>query len=175
MPVRITPITLWRTEVDNQPGVLARILEPLASVKADLKVVMGYRVPGDHARAAIEIYPVSGTRVTSAARAVGLSEADISALIIEGDNRAGLGHAIATRLAAAGINIDFLVAQVSGGRHSTVIGFDNPNDAASAVPLIKQAAATARRPAARKTARKGLSRGRQRTRMRARPSRRGAK
>ena len=27
MPLRITPITLWRTKVDNQPGVLARILE----------------------------------------------------------------------------------------------------------------------------------------------------
>lgn len=40
MPTRITPITLWRAEVDNQPGALARILEPLASVKADLKVVM---------------------------------------------------------------------------------------------------------------------------------------
>jgi hypothetical protein len=33
MPIRIKPITLWRAEVDNQPGVLARILEPLASVK----------------------------------------------------------------------------------------------------------------------------------------------
>jgi len=105
MPTRITPITLWRAEVDNQPGALARILEPLASVKADLKVVMGYRLPGDPARAAIEIYPVSGTRVTSAARAVGLSEAGISALLIDGDNRAGLGHAIASRLAAAGITV----------------------------------------------------------------------
>jgi len=172
MPVRITPITLWRTEVDNQPGVLARILEPLASVKADLKVIMGYRLPGDHARAAIEIYPVSGTRVTSAARAVGLNEADISTLLIEGDDRPSLGHAITSRLAAAGINIDFLVAQVSGGRHSTVIGFDSPDDAARAVRLIKQAAAPARRGAKRKAALKGPSRGRRRTRTRARSSRR---
>ena len=80
---------------------------------------MDYRLPGHHARAAIEIYPVSGTRVTSAARAVGLSEADISALLIEGDNRAGLGHVITSRLTAAGINIDFLVAQASGGRYSS--------------------------------------------------------
>jgi hypothetical protein len=172
MPTRITPIILWRGEVDNHPGALARILEPLASVRADLKVVMGYPLPGDPARAAIEIYPVSGTRVTSAARAVGLSEAGISALLIDGDNRAGLGHAIASRLAAAGINIEFLVGQVSGARHSTVIGFENPNDAAIAASLIKQAAATVRRPAARKTTAKGPSRGRRRTRTRARPSRR---
>lgn len=164
MPIRITPITLWRAEVENQPGALARILEPLASVRADLKVLMGYRLPGDHARAAIELYPVTGTRVMSAARAVGLNEARTSALLIEDDNRVGLGHAIASRLAAAGIDIEFLVAQVSGGRHSTVIGFENPDDAARAVPLIKQAGPTARRPAARKKAPKGQSKGRQRNR-----------
>lgn len=173
MRIRVTPITLWRAEVDNQPGALARILEPLASVRADLKVVMGYRLPGDHARAAIEIYPVRGTRVMSAARAAGLSEAAVPALLIEGDNRAGLGHAIASHLAAAGINVEFLVGQVCGARYSTVIGFENSNDAAGAAPLVKQAAqAVRRRPAARKTAAKGPSRGRQRARTQARRARR---
>jgi hypothetical protein len=87
-------------------------------------------------------------------------------VLIEGDNRMGLRHTIASRLAAAGLNIDFLVAQVSGDRHSTVIGFENPNHAASAAPLITQAAATARRPVARKTAPKGPSKERQHTRTR---------
>ena len=52
MPVRIRPITLWRAEVDNQPGMLAQTLEPLAAAGANLQVVMGYRLPGDRARAA---------------------------------------------------------------------------------------------------------------------------
>ena len=46
MPVHVRPITLWRAEVDNQPGVLAQTLEPLAAAGADLQVVMGYRLPG---------------------------------------------------------------------------------------------------------------------------------
>lgn len=172
MPVRIKPITLWRAEVDNQPGALARLLEPLASVKADLKVVMGYRLPGDHTRAAIEIYPVMGTVLTSAAHTVGLSESRIGALLIEGQNRPGLGHAVTSRLASAGINIDFLVTQVSGGQYSTVIGFDNADDAARAVPLIKQATAAATRPAVRKRASKARSKSTSRTRKRI-PSSRG--
>lgn len=98
MPLRVRPITLWRAEVDSQPGVLAQTLEPLAEAGANLQVVMGYRVPGDRARAAIEIFPVTGARALSAAQAAGLSEAAISALHVEGNNRAGLGHAIAKAL-----------------------------------------------------------------------------
>ncbi len=154
MSVRVRAITLWRAEVDNQPGVLAQTLEPLAAAGADLQVVMGYRFPGDRARAAIEIFPVTGARALSAAQAAGLSEAAISALHVEGDNRAGLGHAIAKTLADAGTNIDFLLAQVSGHRHSTVIGFESREDANRALPLIKGAAAAPRRPAAPKGASK---------------------
>lgn len=155
LPIRIRPITLWRADVDNQPGALAQTLEPLATAGADLQIVMGYRLPGDRARAAIEVAPVAGARVTSAAEAAGLSEATISALQVEGDNRAGLGHAIAKALGDAGINIDFLLAQVSGSRHTTVIGFESREDADRAIPLIEGAAATSGRPAVRKAARKG--------------------
>jgi hypothetical protein len=154
LPIRIRPITLWRAEVDNQPGALAQTLEPLATAGANLQIVMGYRLPGDRVRAAIEVSPVAGARATSAAEAAGLSEAAISALQVEGDNRAGLGHAIAKALGDAGINIDFLLAQVSGSRHSTVIGFESREDADRAIPLIKGAAAKSGRQAVRKAARK---------------------
>jgi hypothetical protein len=116
---------------------------------------MGYRLPGDRARAAIEIFPVTGARALSAAEAVGLTETAISVLHVEGDNRAGVGHAIAKALADAGINVDFLLAQVSGRRHTTVIGFDSREDADRAIPLIRGAAAAPRRPGARKSAGKG--------------------
>lgn len=157
MPVRVRPITLWRAEVDHQPGALAQTLEPFAAAGADLQVVMGYRVPGDRARAAIEIFPVTGARALSAAQAAGLSEAAISAVHVEGDNRPGLGHAIAKALADAGINMDFFLAQVSGRRHTTVIGFDNREDADRAIPLIKGAAAAPRKPVARRAPSKGAS------------------
>src|SRR4029453_9173451 len=91
LPIRIRPITLWRAEEDNQPGALDQTLEPLATARANLQIVMGYRLPGDRVRAAIEVSPVAGARATSAAEAAGLSGAGISALRVEGANRPGLG------------------------------------------------------------------------------------
>jgi hypothetical protein len=154
MPVRVTPITLWRAEVDHQAGMLAQTLEPLAAAGVDLQAVMGYRLPGDRARAAIEVFPIAGAKALSAAQAAGLSEAAIGAVCVEGDNRPGLGHAIAKALADAGINMDFFLAQVSGRRQATVIGFDNREDVDRAIPLLKAAAAAPRRAVARKAARK---------------------
>lgn len=165
MAVRVKPITLWRVEVGNEAGALARTLAPLASARTDLQVVMGYRFPNDRSRAAIEVAPVTGTKSTAAAQSAGFSDAGIPAVRVEGDNRPGLGHAIAHALGQAGINIDFLMAQVSAGRHATVIGFDTQEDAARAVPLIQKAAAAPRQAAGRKTAARG---GAKRARGRAR-------
>jgi hypothetical protein len=151
MPVTVKNITLWRKEVENRPGILAGTLEPLAEAGADLQVVMGYRFPGNESIAAIELYPVTGRASTKAAQAAGLEAFSIPTLLVDGDNKPGLGHAIARAIAEAGVNIAFLVAQVIGRKYSAVIGFDSPEDARKAAPLIKKATATAgqRRPAKR--------------------------
>jgi hypothetical protein len=44
-------------------------------------------------------------------------------------------------MAEAGINLDFLVAQVIGRKYSAVIGFENDADAIKASALIKKVAA----------------------------------
>ena len=53
------------------------------------------------------------------------------------------------------IDIAFFLAQISGSRHTTVIGFESREDADRAIPLIKGPAAAPRKPAVRKAARKG--------------------
>ena len=62
MAVTVKRITLWRAEVANTPGILARALEPFAGTGTDLQVVMGYRFPGNESKAAIELYPVTGKK-----------------------------------------------------------------------------------------------------------------
>jgi hypothetical protein len=142
MAVTVKRITLWRADVENQPGVLARTLEPLAQAGADLRLVMGYRFPQTPERSAIELYPVSGKRVTQAARDAGLAEAqDIPCLLVEGDNRPGLGAAMARGLADAGLNIAFIMAQVIGRRFTAAVGFADEAAAVAATRVIKQAAA----------------------------------
>src|SRR4029453_17826005 len=117
-------------------GVLASTLEPLAGAGADLQLVMGYRFPEGHERAAIEGFPVAGKKAAAAAEAAGLRAFELPCLLVEGDNRAGLGAAIGRALADAGVNIVFLVAQVLGRRFTAVIGLENDDAAATATRTI---------------------------------------
>ncbi|MBI3919961.1 MAG: hypothetical protein HY318_00985 [Armatimonadetes bacterium] len=142
MAVTVKKVTLWRCEIPNKPGVLASVLEPLAAAGADLQVVMGYRYPDDKDSAAIEVYPVDGAKARKAARGAGLEPAEtITCLLVEGDNKPGLGYAIAKAIAEAGIDMGFLVAQVVGKKYSALFGFETSKDATRAATLIKKATA----------------------------------
>lgn len=138
MAVNVKSVTLWKRDIENQPGTLADTLAPLASAGANLQVVMAYRYPGDESRATLEIYPVSGKKAAAAAQQAGLSASGIPTLVVEGDDRPALGHAIARAIADAGINIAFLVAQVIGRKYSAVLGFESETDAKRAAGLIKK-------------------------------------
>jgi hypothetical protein len=125
--------------------MLASTLEPLAKAGLDLQAVMGYRLPGEGGRAAIEVYPVVGKKAIAAAQSAGLSASSIPTLLVEGDNRPGLGHTVARAIADAGINLSFLVAQVVGRKYSSVFGFENEEDARKTATLIKKATAVRKR------------------------------
>jgi len=140
MPVTVKSISLWRKEVENQVGALAHTLEPVTRAGGNLQVLMGYRHPGDGTKAAVELYPIAGKKVTAAAAEAGLSASSIPTLLVEGDDRPGLGFAIAQAIAGAGVNMTFFVAQAIGRRFSAVLGFETEADANTAAPLIKKAA-----------------------------------
>lgn len=145
MPITVKTISLWRKEVENQVGTLAHTLEPVTKAGANLRLLMGYRYPGNESRAAIELYPVSGKKVTGAATGAGLEASSIPTLLVEGDDKPGLGLAIAQAVAGAGVNMTFFVAQAIGRRFSAIIGFGSDADAKTAAPLIKKATADKRR------------------------------
>ena len=145
MAVTVRKAVLWRKEVDNRPGMLADVLEPLSEAGADLQVVMAYRHPGGTDRAAIELHPVSGRKSTAAAKTAGLAKSSIPALLVQGNNRQGLGHALTKAIGDAGINLSFVMAQVVGRRYSALFGFENEADASKATTIIKKAAAPMRK------------------------------
>jgi hypothetical protein len=145
MALTVKKIVLWRKEVANRAGILAGALAPLAHAGANIHVVMAYRYPGQKAKGAIELYPVTGRASATAAKEAGFGASDIPALLVEGDNRAGLGYATAQAIAAAGISLDFLVAQVVGKRYSAVFGFESNADAAKCAGIIRRAGAAKRR------------------------------
>jgi hypothetical protein len=58
-----------------------------------------------------------------------------------GNNKPGLGHAVAKAIGDAGINLSFLMVQVVARRYSAVFGFESETDATKALTLIKKAMA----------------------------------
>jgi hypothetical protein len=161
MAVSVKKVVLWRAEVPNQSGALARTLAPLAEAGANLRVVMGYAL-GETGRSAIEVFPVSGKKATAAAGAAGLSTSSIPCLLVEGDDRPGLGASMARAVAQKGVNITFLVAETLGRRFSAVFGFANEADAAVASMAVKDAARAPRPPARRARAKAKRSKARRR-------------
>jgi hypothetical protein len=145
MALTVKKIVLWRKEVENRAGILAGALVPLAHAGADIHVVMAYRHPGQKSKGAIELYPVTGKKSATAAKEAGFGASDIPALLIEGDNRAGLGYATAQAIADAGISLDFLVAQVVGKKYSAVCGFESDADAAKCAAIIRKAGTAKKR------------------------------
>jgi len=151
MAIRIRKLTLWRAEVAHRPGALAELLDPLAAAGTDLQVVMGYRLPGDKARAVVEVAPITSRRAALAATKAGLVAGGAPTLQVLGENRPGLANRIAHALADSHVNIAFLVAQVVGKRYSAVFGFENEADLDKAADRIRAAvvARPIRRPAPR--------------------------
>jgi hypothetical protein len=137
MALTVKKVTLWRAEVAHQAGKLAEILEPLAKAGANLRVVMGYAFPSSPGGAAIEVFPISGKKVTAAATAVGLSASPIACLLVEGDDRPGLGAEMARAIGKAGFNISFLMTETVGKKFSALFGFESDADAAVASKAIK--------------------------------------
>ena len=140
MTVTVKPIKIWRKEVENRPGELAKTLEPLVAAGADFQVLMGYRYPGNESRAALEIYPVTGKKATAAAAAGGLRAAEFPCLLVEGDNKPGVAQSIAKAIADAEINMSFVVAQSIGKKYAAIFGFENDADTRKATAVIKRAA-----------------------------------
>jgi hypothetical protein len=153
MAISVKKITLWRREIEDRPGTLAAVVAPLADAGTSLRVVMAYRYPEPAGKAAVELSPVTGRKAIAAAQAAGLAPASIGALLVEGDDRPGLGRTLADAIAQAGINLHFLMALVLGRRYAAVFGFGSDADADRAAPIIKKSAAA--RPARKAAAKRG--------------------
>jgi len=140
MAVSVKKIALWRKEAEHRPGALAAALEPLASAGANLRIVMGYALPGEAGRAVIELFPVSGKKAAAAAIGAGMAASTIPCLLVEGDDRPGLGARLARAVADEGANVSFVMAETIGRKFSAVFGFGNDADAEKASRAIRAAA-----------------------------------
>jgi len=133
----VKPVQLWILNGADRKGMLAEALTPLVDAGANLQIVMGYRLPGEHGRAAIEVFPLEAGAQEAAARKAGFDKSGTSCLRVDGDDRKGLGAEMARALADAGVSMAFHMTQVIGRKFTSTIGFHSADDAAKATTAIQ--------------------------------------
>jgi len=137
MPLKVEKVALWSGEIEDKPGALAKVLEPLAQAGVDLHVVLAERNPAKVGVGVVYLGPVKGRKATDAAKAAGLSEATSPVVLrVEGTNKPGLGHLMTSALAEAGINLAFVGAVVLGNKFVAFFGFDSDADARKASRIL---------------------------------------
>jgi hypothetical protein len=137
MSIRVRKVVVWRTEVENRPGAMARALERFAEQNLDL--VLGYQ------GAVIDIAPVVGKKARTAAERAGFKPLPTSMVLVEGENHPGVCFTAARALGEAGISMDSVVAQVAGKKYQALFGFTRDADAKKAAILIKKAVEVTKR------------------------------
>jgi hypothetical protein len=61
----------------------------------------------------------------------------MACLVVEGDDRPGMGAQLGRAIAGAGISFAFMMGQVVGKKFSVAVGFANEQEAAAAAQAIK--------------------------------------
>src|SRR6267154_1488625 len=133
----VKQVKLWVFHGGDRKGLLADALEPLAAAGVHLQIVMAYRFPTELDRAAIEVFPIDGPTAEAQARRIGFAVSDTPCLLVEGDDRRGLGARISRAISDAKVSMAFLMAQVVGKKFSAAIGFESDEDATTATKAIE--------------------------------------
>jgi hypothetical protein len=142
LTLTVKQVKLWVFYGGDRKGLLADALEPLAAAGVHLQIVMAYRFPTELDRAAIEVFPIDGPTAEAEARRIGFVQSDTPCLLVEGDDRRGLGARISRAISDAKVSMAFLMAQVVGKKFSAAIGFASDEDAATAIKAIQTIART---------------------------------
>ncbi len=139
MALKVTKVQVWAGKIDDRPGGLAAVLNPLAEAGADLDCMIARRqAPGSCAGVAF-ITPIKGKKVQSAAAAAGLKAAgNIATLRVDGPNKAGMGAKMISAIGDAGVNMRGVSAAVLGNKFVAYLGFDTAADADRAAKAIKK-------------------------------------
>lgn len=144
MSLSVKKAVLWKRTIENRPGALSDTLKPFAKHSVNVEILMGYTIPGAQG-GTVEIYPIAGAKAEEAAKEAGLSPSnDTHCLIVEGDDRTGLAHELATAIGGAGINMNFAMFTVISKKFSAVLGFASSADADKASGVIQKQTAAAR-------------------------------
>ena len=138
MAYKLSRVDVWVVDMQNKPGMMARVLEALGNAGASLEFVVARRVSENTARAFVA--PLRGARQMKAAADVGLVKArGMHCLRMDGPDKPGLGARLTRYLADHGVNLRGLSAAAIAKRCVTYIAFATEDDLKLAMRLAKKA------------------------------------
>jgi hypothetical protein len=139
MPLKIQKVDVWSAEIRDEIGGLAAVLGPLADAGADLTFVVARRQAQKPGLGIVFLGGLKGAKQTAAAQKAGLTKAsDVTALVIEAPNKAGLTNKTVMQLASAKINLRGLSASVTGTKCVMVAAFDSTADRDNAAKALRK-------------------------------------
>jgi hypothetical protein len=137
MRFNIHKVQVWSAEIPDRPGAAAAKLEVLAHAGIDLEFIFTRPHPRVSDLGVLFVAPIEGPVQTEAARAVGLAPAtDVAMLVVEGDNRVGIGYELMSELAVAGVNLRGLSISSVGHCFGAYLAFDNADAANAALRVL---------------------------------------
>jgi len=138
MALTASRVDIWAGSIEDKPGGLAAVLQPLAEAGAKLEYVMARRSPEKKGTGVVFVTPIKGARQAAAARKAGLHKTkSLFAVKVEGPDKAGLGAAITGALAEKGINVRGLSASVIGRKFVLWLALDTAKDASKAGRILR--------------------------------------
>ena len=139
MALKVSKAEVWTTTIEDRTGGAADKIEPLTRAGANFEFVFARRTPEQPGRGLCMVAPVKGKKVVAAATATGFTRAlDITALRVEGSNKAGSAARMMRALADAGISFRGLSAAAVGTKFVGHVAFDNAGDAERAAKVLKK-------------------------------------
>ena len=139
MALKVSKAEVWTTTIEDRTGGAADKIEPLTRAGANFEFVFARRTPEQPGRGLCMVAPVKGKKVVAAATATGFTRAlDITALRVEGGNKAGSAARMTRALAEAGLSFRGLSAAAVGTKFVGYVAFDNAGDAELAAKVLRK-------------------------------------
>lgn len=137
MALSIRRVQVWCGEISDRPGAAAAKLANLAQSGADLEFIFTRPNPLKPQTSVIFLAPITGPDQIQAARAAQLGPSlDTFMICVEGKNKAGIGYALMSNLAIAGLNLRGISISSINDRFVAYLAFDNLDVLTQAVQLL---------------------------------------
>lgn len=135
----VKKLTIWSTEIEDQPGATSGIFRVLSDAGADLQFVLARRQPDKPGKGVLFVAPVAGKKQEDAARQAHLAPAsNLAGVRVEGTNKKGLGYRLTQAIAEANLNLRALVATVIGSKYAAIFAFDSQADADRGLQALRK-------------------------------------